>query len=46
MIILRGVTVGNNSVIGAGCVIGFDVPENSIVKRGKESYQFSNIRSN
>lgn len=29
--ILKGVTIGDNSVIGAGCVIYKDIPNNSIV---------------
>ncbi len=29
--ILKGVTIGDNSVIGAGCVIFKDIPANSIV---------------
>lgn len=32
VVILKGVTIGDNSVIGAGCVIYKDVPANSIVK--------------
>ena len=31
VIILKGVTIGDNSVIGAGCVIYKDVPANSVV---------------
>ncbi len=30
--ILKGVTIGDNSVIGAGCVITQNIPSNSIVK--------------
>ena len=30
-VILKGVTIGDNCVIGAGCVIHKDVPPNSIV---------------
>ena len=29
--VLKGVTVGKNSVIGAGCVVRFDVPADVIV---------------
>lgn len=32
VMILKGVTIGDNSVIGAGCVIYKNVPPNSIVK--------------
>lgn len=29
-IILPGVSIGDNSIIGAGCVVNIDIPENSI----------------
>jgi acetyltransferase-like isoleucine patch superfamily enzyme len=31
--ILKGVTVGDNSVIGAGCVISENIPANHVVSR-------------
>ena len=31
-VILKGVEIGDNSVIGAGCVIHHDIPANSVVK--------------
>ena len=31
MLILKGVTIGDNSIIGAGVVVYQDVPENSIM---------------
>ncbi|WP_455266069.1 DapH/DapD/GlmU-related protein [Phascolarctobacterium sp.] len=31
VVILKGVTIGDNCVIGAGCVITEDIPSNSIV---------------
>ena len=31
-VILKGVEIGDNSVIGAGCVIYRDIPANSVVK--------------
>lgn len=31
VVILKGVTIGDNSVVGAGCVVYKDVPENSVV---------------
>lgn len=31
VVVLKGVTIGNNSIIGAGCVIHKDVPENSVI---------------
>lgn len=34
VVILKGVTIGDNAVIGAGCVIESDVPENAIVTSG------------
>ncbi|EHW0693049.1 hypothetical protein K1B30_001334 [Vibrio parahaemolyticus] len=36
VMILQGVSIGNNSVIGAGSVITSDVPDNKIVKAGKQ----------
>lgn len=32
VIILKGAKIGNNCVIGANCIIDFEVPDNSIVK--------------
>ncbi len=34
VVILKGVTIGDNSVIGAGCVVDRDIPANAIVKNG------------
>lgn len=31
--ILKGVTIGNNVIIGAGCVIDRDIPDNIIVRQ-------------
>ena len=31
VVILKGVTIGDNSVIGAGCIIHKDVPEGKVV---------------
>ncbi|MDN0066650.1 DapH/DapD/GlmU-related protein [Bacteroides gallinaceum] len=31
VVILKGVTIGNNCVIEAGCVVYKDVPDNSVV---------------
>lgn len=36
VIILKGVTIGDNSVIGAGCIIYKDVPPNTIVYNKQE----------
>lgn len=33
VVVLKGVTIGDNCVIGAGCVVEEDVPEGSVVKR-------------
>ena len=35
--ILKGVTIGNNVVIGANCLIYKDIPDNSIVKLHSEN---------
>lgn len=37
-VILKGVHIGDNSVIGAGCVVSFDVPANTIVKSDMNCY--------
>jgi acetyltransferase-like isoleucine patch superfamily enzyme len=34
-IILRGIKIGNNSIIGAGSIVRHDIPENSIYVDGK-----------
>lgn len=34
VVILKGVTIGDNAVIGAGCIIEEDVPADTIVKCG------------
>lgn len=36
VVILKGVTIGSNVVVGAGCVIDFDIPSRTIVKRRGE----------
>ena len=36
VVILKGVTIGNNSVIGAGCIIYKDVPANTVVVNKQE----------
>jgi acetyltransferase-like isoleucine patch superfamily enzyme len=36
VIILKGVKIGNNSIIGAGCIIHQDVPENSVIMNRQE----------
>ena len=36
VIILKGVTIGDNSIIGAGCIIHKDVPKNSIIVNKQE----------
>lgn len=32
VVILKGVTIGENSVIGAGCIVNKDVPANSVLQ--------------
>lgn len=36
VVILKGVNIGRNSVVGAGCVITDDIPECSIVTQGRD----------
>ena len=36
VIILKGVTIGDNSIIGAGCVIHQDIPKNSVIVNQQE----------
>lgn len=36
-IVLKGCHIGNNSVIGAGSIIKFDIPENSILVQKKDN---------
>ena len=44
--ILKGVTIGDNCVIGAGCVIYGNIPSNSIVINRQELIFKENIQSN
>lgn len=32
VVVLKGATIGNNCVVGAGCIVSGNVPDNSIVK--------------
>jgi len=41
VIILKGVTIGDNCVIGAGCIIYKDIPSGSIIMN-KQQYQYLN----
>ena len=41
--ILKGAMIGDNCVIGTGCIISGIIPEGPIVKN-KNSYEFENIR--
>lgn len=36
VVVLRGVSIGDNSIIGASCVIHKDVPENSVIINKQE----------
>ncbi len=40
-VILKGIEIGKNSVIAAGSVINFDVPENTIIVQKKNTKQIS-----
>lgn len=42
-IILKGVQIGNHCVIGAGCVITHDIPDNTIAKLSSNCIQFELI---
>ncbi|TJF76332.1 acyltransferase [Escherichia coli] len=37
VVILKGVTIGDNSVIGAGCIVTRDVPANSVLIQKRHS---------
>ena len=37
VVILRGTTIGKNCVIGAGCVVKGDIPDNTLVVQKKET---------
>lgn len=36
--VLKGVTIGDNTIIGAGCLVYKDVPANSVVKNKTENF--------
>ena len=36
VVILKGVRIGNNTVIGAGCVVSQDIPDCSVVTQGRD----------
>lgn len=36
VVILKGVTIGDHCVIGAGCIVDRDIPSNSLVKTDRE----------
>lgn len=42
VIVLKGVTIGDNTIIGAGCVVHKDVPANSTIVNNQEHKYFSN----
>lgn len=42
VIVLKGVTIGDNSIIGAGCVVYKDVPENTILVNKQELVYLNN----
>ena len=41
VVILKGVTIGSNVVIGAGCIVDFDIPPKTIVRRSGEQTSMS-----
>ena len=41
VIVLKGVTIGDNAIIGAGCVIHKDIPENTITINQQNQQQIS-----
>lgn len=43
VVILKGIVIGENSVIGAGCVISEDVPANSLVQLIPKMNKISHI---
>lgn len=43
VVILKGVNIGDNVVIGAGCVISTDIPSNSIC-RNKQQQEYEVIQ--
>lgn len=44
VVILKGVTIGENSVIGAGCIVSEDVPANSVLQISNELIKISQIK--
>lgn len=44
VIILRGTTIGDNCVIGAGCIVKGDVPAGSVVRSARTEGDYSNAR--
>ncbi len=41
-VILKGVTIGDNVIIGAGCIIHKDVPANSVIVNRQDHYTIKN----
>lgn len=44
VVILKGVTIGEHSVIGAGCIVAKDIPPHSIVRNNMKDYSVEEIR--
>jgi len=44
VVILKGVTIGNNCVVSAGVVVDFDVPDDTLVKPAARNVVFERIR--
>ena len=46
VILLSGITIGDNSVVGAGCIIDFDITDNIIVKINANNHNITKIIKN
>lgn len=44
-VILKGTTIGNNCIIGAGCIVSGNIPDCSIVKKSKDNIVIEKIKS-
>ena len=44
VVILKGTKIGNNCVIGAGCIVSGIIPDNSIVRLSNNNYIIEEMR--